>query len=154
MSEYGPSASTSAPHSVGGGRPTTARGAVVDTDGLGGGVTTLAGMVAWIAVHIEQGCVLQDDGLEFGVVDAMAGYVHADLHLTARADHAGATPMRVRHDAGAAAAVRVVELERLALAAADGTAAARSSCRTNALVGERAGGTYLSRTGPASRESD
>jgi allantoate deiminase len=73
----------------------------------------LDGLVGWIELHIEQGRVLQDTGARLGVVDAIAGYVHADLTIDGRADHAGATPMGFRSDAGLTAAEAVVELERL-----------------------------------------
>jgi allantoate deiminase len=71
----------------------------------------LDGLVGWIELHIEQGRVLQDTGGRLGVVDAIAGYVHADLAIEGRADHAGATPMGFRSDAGLTAAEAVVELE-------------------------------------------
>ena len=73
----------------------------------------LDGLVGWIELHIEQGRVLQDTGGRLGVVDAIAGYVHADLAIEGRADHAGATPMGYRSDAGITAAETVVELERI-----------------------------------------
>jgi hydantoinase/carbamoylase family amidase len=73
----------------------------------------LDGLTGWIELHIEQGRVLQDTGGRLGVVDAIAGYVHADLVVEGRADHAGATPMGFRSDAGITAAEAVVELERL-----------------------------------------
>jgi hydantoinase/carbamoylase family amidase len=73
----------------------------------------LDGLVGWIELHIEQGRVLQDTGGRLGVVDAIAGYVHADLVIEGRADHAGATPMGYRSDAGITAAEAVVELERI-----------------------------------------
>ena len=73
----------------------------------------LDGLVGWIELHIEQGRVLQDTGARLGVVDAIAGYVHADLSVHGRADHAGATPMDFRSDAGLTAAEAVVELERI-----------------------------------------
>lgn len=81
----------------------------------------LEGLSAWIETHIEQARVLQDSGQRLGVVTAIAGYVHADLFVTGRADHAGATPMDLRRDAGVLAAECVVELERLAAAAGEGT---------------------------------
>jgi hydantoinase/carbamoylase family amidase len=61
--------------------------------------------------------VLQDTGSRIGVVGAIAGYVHADLTVSGRADHAGATPMDFRMDAGVVAGETIVELERLARAA-------------------------------------
>jgi hydantoinase/carbamoylase family amidase len=76
----------------------------------------LDGLVGWIELHIEQGRVLQDTGARLGVVDAIAGYVHADLVIEGRADHAGATPMGYRSDAGLTAAEAVVELERIVTA--------------------------------------
>jgi hydantoinase/carbamoylase family amidase len=73
----------------------------------------LDGLVGWVELHIEQGRVLQDTGARLGVVDAIAGYVHADLAVDGRADHAGATPMGFRSDAGITAAEAVVALERI-----------------------------------------
>jgi allantoate deiminase len=74
----------------------------------------LDGLVGWIELHIEQGRVLQDTGARLGVVNGIAGYIHADLAIEGRADHAGATPMGYRSDAGVTAAEAVIELERLA----------------------------------------
>jgi hydantoinase/carbamoylase family amidase len=81
----------------------------------------LDGLAGWIEMHIEQGRVLQDTGCRIGVVTAIAGYVHADVTVTGRADHAGATPMDLRLDAGLVAAETIVELDRLARAAGGGT---------------------------------
>ena len=84
---------------------------------------TLDGMTSWIEIHIEQGRVLQDHAERLGIVDAIAGYVHADMNFRGRADHAGATPMSERADAAVVAAAAVVELERLASAAGGGAVA-------------------------------
>jgi PAS domain S-box-containing protein len=78
----------------------------------------LDGLAAWLEVHIEQGRVLQDTATQLGVVDRIAGYVHADLSIAGRADHAGATPMGFRSDAGLTGAEITLELERLTVAAA------------------------------------
>ncbi len=72
-------------------------------------------------MHIEQARVLQDTGNRIGVVTGIAGYVHADITVTGRADHAGATPMDFRLDPGLVAAETILELERLARAAGKGT---------------------------------
>jgi allantoate deiminase len=74
----------------------------------------LDGLTGWVEVHIEQGRVLQDTGTRLGIVEAIVGYVHGDLHFGGRADHAGATPMDFRLDAAVPAAETIVELERLA----------------------------------------
>jgi hydantoinase/carbamoylase family amidase len=81
----------------------------------------LEDMVGWIEAHIEQGRVLEDSGERLGVVPAIAGYVHADVEITGRADHAGATPMDMRSDAALVAAEVTTELERLAVEAGGGT---------------------------------
>ena len=75
----------------------------------------------WIEMHIEQARVLQDTGNRIGIVTAIAGYVHGDITVQGRADHAGATPMDFRLDPGPTAAESVLELERLARAAGKGT---------------------------------
>ncbi|HEY1370643.1 MAG TPA: Zn-dependent hydrolase [Gaiellaceae bacterium] len=78
-------------------------------------------LTGWIEMHIEQARVLQDTGNRIGIVTAIAGYVHADLVVHGRADHAGATPMDFRLDPGPVAAECILELERLARAAGNGT---------------------------------
>ncbi|MFN0154996.1 MAG: Zn-dependent hydrolase [Gaiella sp.] len=78
-------------------------------------------LTGWIELHIEQARVLQDTGSRLGIVTGIAGYVHGDITVTGRADHAGGTPMGGRLDAGTVAAECVLELERLATAAGKGT---------------------------------
>jgi allantoate deiminase len=77
-------------------------------------IHALDNLTGWVEVHIEQGRVLQDTATRLGIVEAIVGYIHGDLHFSGRADHAGATPMDFRVDAAVAAAETVVELERLA----------------------------------------
>ncbi|MGI8439218.1 MAG: M20 family metallo-hydrolase [Thermoleophilaceae bacterium] len=77
--------------------------------------------IGWIELHIEQGRTLQDRGIQVGVVDAIAGYVHAEVSFEGRADHAGGTPMGTRSDAALAAAETMLAVERLAEDAGAGT---------------------------------
>ena len=79
------------------------------------------GLSGWIEPHIEQARVLQDTGNRVGIVNAIAGYVHADVHVRGRDDHAGATPMDFRLDPTTVLAECVLELERLARAAGRST---------------------------------
>jgi hydantoinase/carbamoylase family amidase len=72
-------------------------------------------------MHIEQARVLQDTGNRIGIVNAIAGYIHADVVVHGRGDHAGATPMDLRLDPTLPLAKSIVELERLARAAGKGT---------------------------------
>jgi allantoate deiminase len=83
----------------------------------------LDGLSAWIELHIEQGRVLEDAGERIGVVEAIAGYFHADVEIEGQADHAGGTPMDLRRDAGVVAAEIMLELERLAVEAGGGAVA-------------------------------
>ena len=78
-------------------------------------------LTGWIELHIEQARVLQDTGNRLGVVTAIAGYIHADVVIEGRADHAGATPMDFRLDVAPVAARLILEVERLAHEAGDGT---------------------------------
>jgi len=84
-------------------------------------IHVLDGLTGWIEMHIEQARVLQDTGNRIGVVTAIAGYVHADVVVHGRGDHAGATPMDFRLDPGPVVAESILELERMARAAGKGT---------------------------------
>jgi allantoate deiminase len=52
----------------------------------------------WIELHIEQGPILEDEGLSVGVVDAITAIRHYVVELRGRSDHAGARPMAGRLD--------------------------------------------------------
>jgi hydantoinase/carbamoylase family amidase len=78
-------------------------------------------LTGWIEMHIEQARVLQDTDNRIGLVTAIAGYVHADVVVHGRGDHAGATPMDLRLDPTLPLAETIVELERLARDAGRGT---------------------------------
>jgi allantoate deiminase len=72
-------------------------------------------VTAFLEFHIEQGIVLESEGMSLGVVHAIAGQSRAEITFAGRASHAGTTPMRLRKDAVAGAAEWVGEVERLAL---------------------------------------
>jgi allantoate deiminase len=76
-------------------------------------IQVLDDLFGWIEPHIEQARVLQDTGNRLDIVNAIAGYVHADIVVHGRSDHAGATPMDFRQDAGLVAAECMLKLERL-----------------------------------------
>jgi len=69
-------------------------------------------LLGYLEVHIEQGPVLEREGLPVGVVTAIAGQTRARIVLTGQAGHAGTLPMDARHDALAAAAEAVLAVER------------------------------------------
>lgn len=84
-------------------------------------IHVLDDLTGWIEMHIEQARVLQDTGNRIGIVHAIAGYVHADVVVHGRGDHAGATPMDFRLDPTLVLAETALELERLAREAGNGT---------------------------------
>jgi hydantoinase/carbamoylase family amidase len=84
-------------------------------------IHVLDDLTGWIEMHIEQARVLQDTGNRIGLVTAIAGYVHADVVVTGRGDHAGATPMEFRLDPTLPLAETAIELERIAREAGKGT---------------------------------
>ena len=74
------------------------------------------GVKAFFEVHIEQGKVLEHEKKSVGVVTGIAAPTRFRVKLTGNADHSGATPMSLRHDAACAAAEIVLAAERLAAA--------------------------------------
>lgn len=67
-------------------------------------------------LHIEQGKVLEQKGLQIGVVQNIAAPSRFKLHLQGTSDHSGATPMGMRKDALVAAAKVVLAVEAAATA--------------------------------------
>lgn len=59
---------------------------------------------AFVELHIEQGPVLDAEGLTIGAVEDLQGISWQELTIIGQSNHAGTTPMRLRHDAGYAAA--------------------------------------------------
>jgi N-carbamoyl-L-amino-acid hydrolase len=59
---------------------------------------------AYLELHIEQGPILEEQHLSVGVVEGIVAISWSRLTLTGVQDHAGPTPMRIRHDALVAAA--------------------------------------------------
>jgi allantoate deiminase len=70
----------------------------------------------FVELHIEQGAVLEASGSPLAIVSAIAGTAHLEIVVTGRPDHAGTTPMDLRHDALAGAAVMVQAVESIAAA--------------------------------------
>ena len=53
---------------------------------------------AFVELHIEQGPILEDEGVTIGVVEGVQGISWTELTITGRSAHAGTTPMRLRRD--------------------------------------------------------
>ena len=69
---------------------------------------------AYLEFHIEQGPVLDSESASLGIVDTVIGQSRFELTFTGQANHAGTTPMHLRHDALAAAAEWIVNVETYA----------------------------------------
>jgi allantoate deiminase len=75
----------------------------------------VASTFGYLEFHIEQGPVLEAEGLSLAIVDAIAGQARMQVRFRGHANHAGTTPMgRLRKDAVAAAAEWISEVERYA----------------------------------------
>ena len=66
-----------------------------------------------LELHIEQGPVLDKEGLSIGIVDAIFGMRVIEVTLTGVGNHAGATPMDIRYDALCTAAECVLAAEEI-----------------------------------------
>lgn len=69
---------------------------------------------AYVELHVEQGPTLEAEGFAIGAVEGVQGISWTELTLTGQSNHAGTTPMRMRHDAGYVAAEIVAFARRLA----------------------------------------
>src|ERR1700722_7089559 len=70
--------------------------------------------LAYLEFPIEQGPVLESLGMPLGIVEGIAGQTRGEFTFLGRANHAGTTPMNLRHDAMSAAAEWILEVERVA----------------------------------------
>lgn len=59
---------------------------------------------AFVELHVEQGPVLEHEGVTIGAVTGVQGIHWTEFTIEGTSNHAGTTPMRLRHDAGVVAA--------------------------------------------------
>ncbi|NYH46821.1 allantoate amidohydrolase [Xanthomonas arboricola] len=76
-------------------------------------------VLAYLETHIEQGPVLEAEGLPVGIVTAIAAQRRFALRFDGRAGHAGTTTMALRRDALSAAAEALLAIEGIARAGSD-----------------------------------
>jgi N-carbamoyl-L-amino-acid hydrolase len=70
---------------------------------------------AFVELHIEQGPVLEANGILIGAVTGVQGISWQELTIIGQSNHAGTTPMSLRHDPAYVAAEIVVFVRKLAL---------------------------------------
>ena len=86
----------------------------LDPDAVDDARLNYSGYRAFVELHVEQGAVLEDEGLPVGVVRKIAAPHDLQIVIRGSAMHSGSTPMYMRRDASVGAAEALVELERLA----------------------------------------
>ena len=69
---------------------------------------------SFFELHVEQGPILELEDYEIGAVEGVQGISWNEYRIGGTANHAGTTPMRLRHDAGYVAAAISMEVRRLA----------------------------------------
>lgn len=69
---------------------------------------------AFIEIHIEQGSVLETKNIDIGIVEGIVGINWWDVLIEGFSNHAGTTPMDMRHDALLAAAHLIIAVNRVA----------------------------------------
>ena len=87
-----------------------------DPEGIAGEARKREEVAAFVEVHIEQGPVLESEGLPVGTVTAINGASRFAITLEGMAGHAGTVPMHLRRDALAGAAEMVAAIEQRAAA--------------------------------------
>lgn len=70
-------------------------------------------VLGYIELHIEQGPVLENEGLPVGIVTAITGASRFRIEVVGRAGHAGTLPMHMRRDALTGAAEIIMAVERI-----------------------------------------
>jgi len=70
---------------------------------------------AFIELHVEQGPVLEAEGITVGAVDGVQGISWQEVTVTGQSNHAGTTPMNLRKDPGFVAASCVKFVRELVL---------------------------------------
>ncbi len=73
----------------------------------------ISGVKQYLELHIEQGKILEEYGERLGIATTIAGPKRFLLHLIGEAEHSGATPMDMRHDALCGAAELISEIESI-----------------------------------------
>ncbi|NDA77376.1 MAG: Zn-dependent hydrolase [Actinobacteria bacterium] len=70
---------------------------------------------AFVELHIEQGPILEAEGFTIGAVDGVQGISWQEVTIHGQSNHAGTTPMRLRHDPSFVAGAITVFLRDLAI---------------------------------------
>jgi N-carbamoyl-L-amino-acid hydrolase len=86
----------------------------VDLEKLSAATARREPLIAYLELHIEQGPVLEREGLPVAAVSGTFGVERHRFAFDGQTSHAGTTPMAMRRDAGLAAAGAVLAVEQIA----------------------------------------
>jgi len=75
------------------------KGTAFSVETIAGARRSRPDLEAYLELHIEQGPVLEDEGVPIGVVERIAGKHYRQCAYIGQASHAGTTPLELRHDA-------------------------------------------------------
>lgn len=84
---------------------------------------------AFVELHIEQGPILEQEGIVIGAVEGVQGISWTEITFRGTSNHAGTTPMSMRRDAGYAAFAVGAFVRRLAGEIGSGQVATAASIR-------------------------
>ena len=68
---------------------------------------------AFVELHVEQGPVLEQESITIGAVEGVQGISWTEITIDGVSNHAGTTPMALRHDAGYVASAIAVFARKL-----------------------------------------
>jgi N-carbamoyl-L-amino-acid hydrolase len=91
----------------------------LDPDGIGRDAARLAGLSAFVELHVEQGRGLAGAGAPVGLATAILAHGRWRLEFTGEGNHAGTTVMADRRDPVAAAAAAILAAREIAAARDD-----------------------------------
>jgi N-carbamoyl-L-amino-acid hydrolase len=70
-------------------------------------------VAAYLELHIEQGGILDTEGIQIGIVEGIVGINHYDITIKGFANHAGTTPMDQRQNALLTASELALAVDRI-----------------------------------------
>ena len=82
-------------------------------EGILGARRDPASLAGYLELHIEQGPVLEQEGIDIGIVTGIVGAASFTVVFEGEARHAGTTPMGARRDAAVGAAAFVLGVREL-----------------------------------------
>ena len=82
-------------------------------DNLQNAIRKNGDLSAFLELHIEQGGILEKENLQIGVVEGIVGIEDWEVSIDGTANHAGTTPMNMRHDALLAAAKLIIAVNEV-----------------------------------------